>query len=540
MPPSRSPSRWLFPLALAGTALFGGTVGTLVVAYREVQTEAIRAYQDAQLQSVHVLAANIGFRFEALDLAARSIDVEDMPPDNRDRNQWLRKEANRFGRWTRSARFVVRAKDGRVIADTQPGLGEDDHDHKPGVPCQECFQAGKLVFSSRSRNGETVQVSLEARQLSPLLVDSWAWMVSPDGSIGAHADPDLVGTRPFDASRDDPALTAMLGEMRRGEQGSARYTWVDPSTLEREERVASYAPVSYAPPGWSLAVSTEREDALEGVDTALRVLMFATLGVVGSMLVVGIGVILATRRDRLLQEEIAEERLSMTRAAAHSERLALLGTITAGVAHDLRNPLSGLNMGLQLAKAAPDEVDDKLVDQMLASVRAIDAIADDLTRFSRSSGDEWCRPADAVDKAVRMLGAKLMSGRELTSDVPELPRVPISEMRLSQVLMNLLMNAAHVARTIRITGSLSDDGNVELIVDDDGPGIATEIQDRLFEAFATTKKEGEGTGLGLYLARTFLREIGGDIEATDSPMGGARFRVTLPVAVDDDDAVSPN
>jgi C4-dicarboxylate-specific signal transduction histidine kinase len=156
----------------------------------------------------------------------------------------------------------------------------------------------------------------------------------------------------------------------------------------------------------------------------------------------------------------------------------------------------------------------------------------DLLARSSASG-----PA-SVEAAVRR-AATLVFGTNATRARLELDpglerlAVAIDGDSLVQVFVNLLQNAADVIEgrpgaRVRVRAGAVAEGRVELWVDDDGPGLAPGVRDRLFEAFFTTKPPGKGTGLGLYTALSLVREAGGSLTLSDRPEGGARARLVLP------------
>jgi signal transduction histidine kinase len=120
----------------------------------------------------------------------------------------------------------------------------------------------------------------------------------------------------------------------------------------------------------------------------------------------------------------------------------------------------------------------------------------------------------------------------LETDFAELPLVDADPNKLKQVVINLVMNAAqamHGEGKIVLRTCRHGEGRVELAVVDNGPGIPAEIQEQIFNPFFTTKPEGEGTGLGLYLCRNIVREHGGEILVESAPGAGTTFRVRLPL-----------
>jgi two-component system, NtrC family, sensor kinase len=146
--------------------------------------------------------------------------------------------------------------------------------------------------------------------------------------------------------------------------------------------------------------------------------------------------------------------------------------------------------------------------------------------------------SDAVSDVLALLAPqKSFRGVDLRADVAaDLPRVALSRPRLVQVLLNLLLNAASAVPPqggrVELRAQRRGDDRVRVEVEDNGPGIAPEIQGRLFEPFATTKDVGEGTGLGLAVCRGLVEAAGGTLLAEGGSGGGAKFVMELPVEVE--------
>jgi signal transduction histidine kinase len=247
-------------------------------------------------------------------------------------------------------------------------------------------------------------------------------------------------------------------------------------------------------------------------------------------------------RKKVDEVELATQRLKETqRQLVRSERLASVGRLAAGLAHEIGNPIAaliGLEDLLLAGGLTPDEQRDFL-QRMRRETERVNRILRDLLAFARPSQEdtESRHPGD-VEAAVHDTAALVMPHPALRDvdmalDVhADLPRVSLSREQLVQVLLNLVLNAADAAGPgghIRIEAAPAGEG-VRLSVSDDGPGVALEVQGRLFEPFVTTKEVGKGTGLGLAVCRGLVEAAGGTIDLDSSVPRGARFVLELPEA----------
>jgi signal transduction histidine kinase len=247
---------------------------------------------------------------------------------------------------------------------------------------------------------------------------------------------------------------------------------------------------------------------------------------------------LAAKVDELTRANaaLAEARESLVR----SEKLATVGRLAAGLAHEVGNPLGAIAGYVELARGrVPPGADPELadsIDRIGAAAERIDRTVRDLLEFARPAPLALApmRLARAVEATLRL--ARVQSrfrGVAVEVDVPEhLPLVLADERHVSQVLLNLLLNAGDATGgrgNVRVDAHVSGD-HVVLSVEDDGPGIAPGDLVRIFDPFFTTKNPGEGTGLGLSISHRLVEALGGEIEAGRRPGGGAVFRVRLRVA----------
>jgi signal transduction histidine kinase len=236
-----------------------------------------------------------------------------------------------------------------------------------------------------------------------------------------------------------------------------------------------------------------------------------------------------------------------------AERLASVAALAAGLAHEINNPLAYVRASLSELHRIADVVEGcaerlggkeaaeltemrELVEDSLEGVARITSIVASTRRLTRDSADRRV-PVDL--NAIAEDALQFASFHENHSVVVEsalernLPTLDASPDRLGQVALNLLINAKQVlegrAEGRILVETLRCNDSVELRVHDNGPGVDSELRERIFDPFFTTKAPDQGTGLGLAIAYDIVRAHGGVIEVVDSPLGGACFRVRLPV-----------
>lgn len=241
----------------------------------------------------------------------------------------------------------------------------------------------------------------------------------------------------------------------------------------------------------------------------------------------------------------ATRRLGETREQlAGSERMASVGKLAAGVAHEIGNPIAAI-MGMHdlLDEGElPSEDRADFLRRMRKETERINVVVRDLLDYARPEGGPHAgdlataRVAEVLDDAVSLVRVQReWRGVEVRLEVDPEVRVRLSPQRLTQVLLNLLLNAASALsgkpagepRTITVRAAKSG-ARAQVVVEDDGPGVPEELRARIFDPFVTTKEVGAGTGLGLAVCRGIVEGAGGQLLLDARHEGGARFVVDLP------------
>ena len=277
--------------------------------------------------------------------------------------------------------------------------------------------------------------------------------------------------------------------------------------------------------------------------------------------VVAIGVILAAiasqqrfsrqmlkRSNQDLQAEI-DRRFQMQQRLVRTERAASMGNLAAGLAHEINNPLTYVIGNLELLNLAfedtaetedrvPREESLRLLEEALEGASRVADLVRDLKNFSRVDEAEF-RPvslAHAIDGASRLVANELRHRARLEVECDPNLYVFGNEGRLQQVLVNLMVNAAHATKIgtadehlVRLCALRTED-EIVLEISDTGSGIPAEVLDKIFEPFFTTKAEGHGIGMGLFITSNVVQSLGGRVEVESTVGVGTTFSIFLPEA----------
>jgi PAS domain S-box-containing protein len=222
-----------------------------------------------------------------------------------------------------------------------------------------------------------------------------------------------------------------------------------------------------------------------------------------------------------------------------SERLAAMGQMIGGFAHELNNPLTAiLGVSELLREGESNESRVKQLTMLHQQARRATEIVQNLMYFSRppAAGKTPVNLSELVDRTLHLHAYSLRKSNITVDFLTEegLPQIIADPHQLMQVFLNLMLNAEQAIREAREKGTLrirlrKTDAHIQVTFEDDGPGIAPEILPNIFDPFYTTKRPGRGTGLGLSICKAVLKEHAGNIEAASAPGGGAVFTVSLPI-----------
>jgi two-component system NtrC family sensor kinase len=236
---------------------------------------------------------------------------------------------------------------------------------------------------------------------------------------------------------------------------------------------------------------------------------------------------------------LKELELRQMRFIMQSEKLACLGTMVSGVAHQLNNPLSNIFSSCQILHEEIEYPDvrykKELMQQIEKEVERAKAMVISLLEFSRKK-EFRSKPMPLrglVEDTIRLVQGDIPSKVEVRVDVPEGCWITADKQRIEQAILNLIKNAIDAmpdGGTISITGE--EDGEskqMKIRVRDTGIGMDADTARRIFDPFFTTKEDGKGSGLGLYVAREIIEEHEGSIKAVSVEGEGTTFLITLPI-----------
>jgi len=230
------------------------------------------------------------------------------------------------------------------------------------------------------------------------------------------------------------------------------------------------------------------------------------------------------------------------RQLVHSEKLASLGTLLSGVAHELNNPLSNVSSSAQILAEDIETLDENfkkdLINQILEQSDRARDIVRTLLEFSRISEFAWQELSlkTLIEKTITLIRGQASSNVAINLDIPEDLKITVDKQRMQQVFLNLIKNAIDVIgdngkiwiSCREITRKSKGRREVEILIEDNGPGIPEEISEKIFDPFFTTKDVGHGSGLGLYIVHDIIEMHGGSIRVETRMGQGTTFIIWLP------------
>ena len=275
----------------------------------------------------------------------------------------------------------------------------------------------------------------------------------------------------------------------------------------------------------------------------------------------------------LLVQEKAEQAMLLEKITEiqnqllQSEKMASIGQLAAGVAHEINNPvgyvnsnitslegylndlislINGLSESENITQDAIKEFKEKidyefikddvkqLLDESKEGINRVKKIVHDLKDFSHVDEEEWqwTNLHKGIDSTLNVVNNEIKYKAKVIKEYGDLPDIECIASQLNQVFMNLLVNASHAIEeqgTITISTGKDDDEHVWIKVSDTGKGIKKENVNKLFEPFFTTKPVGQGTGLGLSLSYGIIQKHGGQIDVESEVDKGTQFKITLPI-----------
>ena len=230
------------------------------------------------------------------------------------------------------------------------------------------------------------------------------------------------------------------------------------------------------------------------------------------------------------------------RQLVQSEKLASLGTLLSGVAHELNNPLSNVSSSAQILAEEIEDQDlvykENLIRQIIEQADRARDIVRTLLEFSRirEFNRQELRLGELVRETIVLLRGQVPSRVQITLDIAEEIRIRADKQRMQQVFLNLVKNAVDVVDegsglvwiSARYVNQEAVRKEVEILIEDNGPGIPPEIRDKIFDPFFTTKDVGHGSGLGLFIVHDIIEMHGGTLRIDSRTGAGTTFIIWLP------------
>lgn len=331
------------------------------------------------------------------------------------------------------------------------------------------------------------------------------------------------------AAQRDPARDAMRFGVPEPAPFELPTTGGAASPVRMVEKIQPIAPV-----GWDLHLLADPAPRLSAAIANGRLAAVIALAALG--LIAGLAILWRRRREARAAMQLNAQTAMLREQLQQANRLATLGQITAGLGHEIRQPLAAMRVyaesGERLVNAARHAEAAENFSKIAGLAGQIGAITEEQLHFSRRSAGEPrdIRLAEVVDGSLLLLRDQIrQKGITLSLPAPEASAASVRarHVQLEQVLVNLLQNAVQACAPggqIRLAIEPTPP-MIRLSVSDDGPGVPASLRDTLFQPFVTSKDEG--IGLGLAISQDIMRQLGGDLVHEDMPKG-ARFTMVIP------------
>lgn len=548
--------RWYLPLiALLAAALIGGLA--MLAVDRAARVTALDAVRAEAGNDAAILAAGLESELNKFSLVPRVLAVDPevaaLLAGQRGQKAVLNRRLAALARQTNAAAIYLMTADGLTLAasnwdrpDSFVGSNYGFRDYFAGAMRAGTFTEFALGTVSRrpglyiaervgpaDRPLGVVAVKVEFDILERKWRDAkgGVFVTDADGVVVLASNADwrfrATGDTPY--INRDPARDAM----RFGTAPLVPLTLPAPITMV--EKIQPIAPL-----GWELHLLSDPAPQLAAAIANGRLMVLLGLVLAG---IAGGGVFVWLRRRQAQARAALAEQTAMLREQLHqANRLATLGQVTAGLGHEIRQPLAAMQVYAEsgerlLAHGRADEAAANF-GKIAGLAGKIGQITAESLQFSRRTPREpkAIALAEVIDGSLLLLNDQIRRHNiRLVLPDPELTqtRVHAQHVQLEQVLVNLLQNAVQACDdggTIAISIALDDGGrsrHCRLSVTDDGPGLAGDVRELLFQPFITTKPDG--IGLGLAIARDIMRDHGGELQFDDLGKG-ATFTMVIPVA----------
>jgi two-component system C4-dicarboxylate transport sensor histidine kinase DctB len=399
---------------------------------------------------------------------------------------------------------------------------------RPGL-----YLAERVGSAARPLGVVAVKVEFDGLESKWRNAEAGVFVTDPDGIVLLSSNPAwrfrATATSTTPNAQRDPARNAVRFGVREPERLILPTTGGIGARVRLVEKIQPIAPV-----GWDLHLLADPAPRLSAAIANGRLVGVIGLAVLG--LLVALAALWQRRREARTAARLDAQTATLREQLQQANRLATLGQITAGLGHEIRQPLAAMRVyaesGERLLSAARHDEAAANFTKIAGLAGQIGAITEEQLHFSRRSAGEprAITLAEVIDGSLLLLRDQFrQKGVTLTLPPPEAAAATVRarHVQLEQVLVNLLQNAvqacAHGGR-IALTIATAPD-SIHLSVSDDGPGVPADMRDTLFQPFVTSK--AEGIGLGLAIAHDIMRQLGGDL-VLEETAEGARFTMVMP------------